>query len=52
MDTAIAVASAGLPDVHNDPFDRIIAATALSRGLDVLSKDTVLPRYPGLNVVW
>jgi PIN domain nuclease of toxin-antitoxin system len=52
VDTAIAVACAALPDLHNDPFDRIIAATALARGLDVLSKDTMLPQYPGLTVVW
>lgn len=52
VDTAIAVASAALPDMHNDPFDRIIAATALAHGLDVLSRDAVLPQYPGLTVVW
>lgn len=52
VDTAVAVASVALPDLHNDPFDRIIVATALARGLVVLSKDTTLPRYPGLTVVW
>jgi len=52
VDTAIAIASAALPDLHNDPFDRIIVATALVRGLDVLSKDTILPGYPGLTVIW
>lgn len=52
VDTPIAIAAAGLPDIHNDPFDRILIATALVHGLDLFSKDTVLPRYPGLNVVW
>jgi PIN domain nuclease of toxin-antitoxin system len=52
VDTPIAVKAAGLPDIHNDPFDRILIATALVHGLDLFSKDTVLPRYPGLNVVW
>jgi PIN domain nuclease of toxin-antitoxin system len=52
VDTAIAMAAAALPDIHNDPFDRILAATAIIRGLELLSKDTVLPRYPGLNVSW
>lgn len=52
VDTAVAVASVALPDLHNDPFDRIIVATALARGLSVLSKDTVMPHYPGLTVLW
>jgi PIN domain nuclease of toxin-antitoxin system len=52
VDTPVAVKAACLPDIHNDPFDRILVATALVHGLDLLSKDTVLPRYPGLNVVW
>ena len=52
IDTTIAVAAAGLPDIHNDPFDRIIAATAIANRLELLSKDKVLPQYPGLTVVW
>jgi PIN domain nuclease of toxin-antitoxin system len=46
------MAAAALPDIHNDPFDRILASTALIHGLELLSKDTVLPRYPGLSVIW
>jgi PIN domain nuclease of toxin-antitoxin system len=52
LDSAIAMAAASLPDIHNDPFDRILAATAIIHRLDLLSKDTVLPRYPGLRVTW
>jgi PIN domain nuclease of toxin-antitoxin system len=52
VDSTIAMAAAALPDIHNDPFDRILAATALVHRLELLSKDTVLPRYPGLSVVW
>lgn len=52
VDSTIAMAAAALPDIHNDPFDRILAATALVQQLDLLSKDTVLPRYPGLRVIW
>lgn len=52
VDLAIALHSAALPDIHNDPFDRLIVATALTRGCPVLSKDTVLPQYPGLTVLW
>lgn len=52
LDSKIAMAAAALPDIHNDPFDRILAATAIIHGLDVLSKDAVLPKYPGLKIVW
>jgi PIN domain nuclease of toxin-antitoxin system len=52
VDSSIAMTAARLPDIHNDPFDRILAATALVHRLELLSKDTVLPRYPGLTVVW
>lgn len=52
VDSVIALAAAALPDIHNDPFDRILAATAIVQRLDLLSKDTVLPRYPGLRVIW
>ena len=52
VDLAIALRSAVLPDIHNDPFDRLIVATALARGCPVLSKDTVLPQYPGVAVLW
>jgi len=44
--------SANLPDIHNDPFDRIIIATAQLYGMRVLSKDTVFARYPDIEVVW
>jgi len=52
LDSAIAMAAAALPDIHNDPFDRILAATAIIHRLELLSKDAVLPRYPGLRVAW
>jgi PIN domain nuclease of toxin-antitoxin system len=41
---------------HRDPFDRIIAATAITRGLALVSADAAfnriadLPKWPGL--VW
>ena len=52
LDTPVLTRSAALPDIHNDPFDRIIVAVALIRGLSILSKDTVIPQYPGTTVVW
>jgi PIN domain nuclease of toxin-antitoxin system len=37
--------AAQLPDVHMDPADRIIIATALLRNLPVVTGDTRFPRY-------
>jgi PIN domain nuclease of toxin-antitoxin system len=52
LDRQIAIASTRLPDIHNDPFDRIIIATALLNGMSILSKDQIIPRYPEVKVVW
>jgi PIN domain nuclease of toxin-antitoxin system len=42
---------AGLPDLHKDPFDRILVAQALVEGLTLVTKDAMLARY-GATVVW
>lgn len=39
---AVMQRAAALDWAHRDPFDRIIVATALSRGLTVVSKDEAL----------
>ncbi len=48
----IAHAAADLPDVHNDPFDRIIIATAQVCGAPVVSMDGHFEKYPSLAVIW
>ena len=50
--TEIGCHAASLPDLHNDPFDRIILATAICHGMRIISKDSILPGYPGVEVVW
>jgi len=40
-----------LPDIHRDPFDRIIVAQALFEGLTILSPDATLAKYP-VTVLW
>jgi PIN domain nuclease of toxin-antitoxin system len=45
------VSLAGLPDLHKDPFDRILVAQALAEGLTLATKDTLLARY-GAPLVW
>ncbi len=52
VDHRVAFASAALPDLHNDPFDRIIVATAAIHHLRVLTKDRIIPGYPDVEAVW
>lgn len=40
-----------LPELHRDPFDRMLLAQALAEGLTLASKDGSLARY-GAPVVW
>jgi PIN domain nuclease of toxin-antitoxin system len=47
-----AVAAARLPGFHGDPVDRMIAATALSLGCSVVTKDRRLRSYRPLRTVW
>ena len=35
-----------LPHVHTDPFDRLLAATAIGRRLSLVTPDEWLQRYP------
>ncbi len=36
-----------LPDIHKDPFDRVLVAQALSEGVLLLTADDVVAKYPG-----
>jgi len=36
-----------LPNLHKDPFDRIMVAQALVEGLLLLTSDRLVARYPG-----
>jgi PIN domain nuclease of toxin-antitoxin system len=42
-----AVSIDALPDLHKDPFDRILLAQALTEGITLLTADAQLARYPG-----
>ena len=37
---------------HGDPADRLIAATAIVHGAQLVSADARLKRMPGLRVLW
>ncbi len=43
--------SSDLPDVHRDPFDRLLIAQALEEGFAIISPDSFFPEY-GISVVW
>ncbi len=40
-----------LPDIHRDPFDRMLVCQALDMGLTLLSPDAVFRKYP-VKVLW
>lgn len=44
---AHAAAVAGLPDLHKDPFDRMLIAQAATEGITLLSADQAVLAYPG-----
>lgn len=48
----IAQLSVRLPDIHNDPFDRILIAMCQVNGWTLLSKDSVIAQYPDIRIVW
>ncbi len=43
-----AIAIAGLPLLHKDPFDRILIAQAIIEGVPLITVDDAVLRYPGL----
>ena len=53
VSNTIAIESVRLPDFpHADPADRIIAATALSLGAALVTKDDKLRNYPHVKTIW
>ena len=41
------IATRTLPNIHKDPFDRILIAQAIVEGLTLLTADATVARYPG-----
>jgi PIN domain nuclease of toxin-antitoxin system len=40
-----------LPDLHRDPFDRMLVCQAIAHGLVILTPDPLIARYP-VRTVW
>lgn len=47
MTGAHAVAVAGLPPLHRDPFDRMLVAQSAIEGITLLTADKAVAAYPG-----
>jgi PIN domain nuclease of toxin-antitoxin system len=45
--SAHAAAVASVPQLHKDPFDRILVAQAMVEGVTLLSTDPAVLAYPG-----
>lgn len=42
-----AVSVPALPDLHRDPFDRLLIAQATCEGITLVTADAVVAQYPG-----
>lgn len=49
----VAVRASHLPgELHGDPADRMLVATALENACPLITKDDLLLRYPHVKAVW
>lgn len=52
IDESIARRCVELPDIHQDPADRLILSTAVEMGWPVVSRDKRFPEYGTVTVIW
>jgi PIN domain nuclease of toxin-antitoxin system len=52
VDTTIWLRSLSLQWEHRDPADRVIVATALLKGVPLLTRDSVMHQFDGVRCVW
>ena len=48
----IAARSAFLPDIHHDPIDRVLIATAQEHDADLVTRDGIMSRCPNVRTRW
>lgn len=51
LDEASSFQVSSLPNIHNDPFDRMLVSQALMNGLTILSPDELIKKYP-VRILW
>jgi len=49
--TAHVIALGHLPEIHKDPFDRILVAQSIVEEMPLVTKDHALQRY-GVTTIW
>ncbi|MCM1266807.1 MAG: type II toxin-antitoxin system VapC family toxin [Bacteroidales bacterium] len=42
---------ANLPQIHGDPFDRLIISQAIVENLTIVTRDSIIPKY-NVNTIW
>ncbi|MDP2691716.1 MAG: type II toxin-antitoxin system VapC family toxin [Candidatus Gracilibacteria bacterium] len=52
ISSTTAIRSTTLPLHHKDPSDRIIIATAIEKGLTILTPDKHIQAYPEVTTIW
>jgi PIN domain nuclease of toxin-antitoxin system len=52
VDTSTWLRSVSLEWEHSDPADRVIVASALMRGVPLLTKDETIHAFAGVSSVW
>ncbi len=50
--SAMGLAAAALPDLHRDPFDRLLVATAQVHNLILLTPDPMIRQYDSIRTQW
>lgn len=51
LDEASSLQVSSLPDIHNDPFDRMLISQALMHGLTIVSPEEAIKKYP-VRILW
>ena len=51
LDEEAALQLPKLPELHRDPFDRMLVCQAITHGLDIVTPDPAITQYP-VRTVW
>jgi len=51
LDESAALSLGKLPDIHRDPFDRMLVAQSLAHGLTLVTPDEIIHQYPA-PILW
>lgn len=41
-----------LPEIHKDPFDRLLMGQAAKEGIPLMTADPMIRQYPGIPLFW